>query len=71
MKHTKQFPDTQSDKKAFLFCNTQGSLRGFLAYVLDFDIVVSEFDLQSRHYVHFQTDTLEKGMNSLKPPPSY
>ena len=32
--------------------------------VLDFDFVVSEFGLQSHYYIHFQTNTLEKGMNS-------
>ena len=33
--------------------------------VLDCGIVVSEFELQSRYYVHFQTNTLGKGMNPL------
>ena len=28
-------------------------------------IVVSEFELQSRYYVHFQTNTIGKGMNPL------
>ena len=27
--------------------------------------VVSEFELQSRYYIHFQTNTLGKGMNPL------
>ena len=31
------------------------------------DIVVSNFELQSHYYVHFQTDTLEKNMT----PPTY
>ena len=31
--------------------------------VLDCRIVVSEFKLQSRYYVHFWTNTLGKGMN--------
>ena len=31
--------------------------------VLNSTIVVSEFDLQSLYYVHFRTNTLEKGMN--------
>ena len=30
---------------------------------MDSRIEVSEFDLQSRYYVHFQTNTLGKGMN--------
>ena len=29
----------------------------------DSEIVVSKFVLQSRYYVHFQANTLEKGMN--------
>ena len=29
------------------------------------DIVVSEFELQWRYYVHFQTDTLGKGIGLL------
>ena len=32
---------------------------------MDYGIVVNEFVLQSRHYVHFQPNTLGKGMNSL------
>ena len=32
---------------------------------LDCGIVVSEFELQSRYYVHFWINTLEKGMNPL------
>ena len=32
---------------------------------LDSGIVVREFVLQSRYYVHFQANTLGKGMNSL------
>ena len=31
--------------------------------VLDCDIIVSKFELQLCYYVHFQTNTLEKGMN--------
>ena len=36
--------------------------------VMDCGIVVSEFELQSRYYVHFLENALEKGMN---PPLSY
>ena len=31
------------------------------------NIVVSGFEFQSRYYVHFQTNTLGKGMNTLIP----
>ena len=34
------------------------SLRSVVANVLDRDIVISEFKLQSRHDVHFQTDPI-------------
>ena len=30
---------------------------------MDNGIVVNEFELQSRYYVHFRTNTLGKGMN--------
>ena len=36
-----------------------------MAKAMDSGIVVSEFELQSRYYVHFRTNTLEKGMNLL------
>ena len=32
---------------------------------MDCGIVESEFELQSRYYVHFQTNTLGKDMNPL------
>ena len=32
---------------------------------MDCRIVISEFELYSRYYVHFRTNTLEKGMNAL------
>ena len=42
-----------------------------VANVLDFDIVVNEFELQSRYYVHFRTNTLGKDINPLNPAPGY
>ena len=36
--------------------------------MLDSDIVVSEFELQSRYYIHFWTNTPGKDMNSSIPP---
>ena len=36
--------------------------------VLDSDIVVREFELQSRYNVHFRINTLGKGMNLLNLP---
>ena len=40
-----------------------GCHRGVMINVLDYGFVVSEFELQSRYYVHFRTNTLGKGMN--------
>ena len=31
--------------------------------VLDCIIVVNKFELQSRHYIYFQSNILEKGLN--------
>ena len=42
-----------------------GSPCGIMANMLNSDIIVCEFKLQSHNYVHFQTDNLEKGMNLL------
>ena len=41
-----------------------------LVKAMDYEIVVREFELQSRYYVHFRANTLRKG---TKPPypPSY
>ena len=35
--------------------------------VLHCDIIVSEFELQSRSYVHFRSNALGKGMYSVSP----
>ena len=35
---------------------------------MDCGIVVNEFELQSRYYVHFRTNTLGKGMNPFISP---
>ena len=32
---------------------------------MDYGIIVSEFVFQSRYYVHFRANTLEKGMKTL------
>ena len=36
-----------------------------LTTVLDNDIAENDFNLQSQHYVHFQTNTLENDINTL------
>ena len=38
---------------------------GVMVKAMDCGIVVSEFVLQSRYYVHFRANTLRKGMNPL------
>ena len=42
-----------------------GCPRDVMVKALDYRIVVSEFELQLCYYVHFRTNTLGKGMNSL------
>ena len=44
---------------------TEGCPRGVMVKALDCGIVVREFILQSRYYVHFRANTLGKGMNPL------
>ena len=39
--------------------------RGVMVKAVDCEIIVSEFELQSRYYIHFQANTLGKGMNPL------
>ena len=39
--------------------------RGVMVKAVDWGIVVREFALQSRYYVHFRANTLGKGMNPL------
>ena len=43
----------------------RGCPRGVMVKAMDCGIVVREFVLQSRYYVHFLANTLGKGMNPL------
>ena len=45
--------------------NSAGCPRDVMVKVMDCGIVVREFVLQSRYYVHFRANTLGKGMNPL------
>ena len=45
--------------------NNRRCTRGVMVKVMDCKIVVSEFVLQSRYYVHFRTNTIGKAMNPL------
>ena len=42
-----------------------GGPRGVMVKAMDCGIKLSEFVLQSHYYVHFQANTLGKGMNPL------
>ena len=42
--------------------------RGVMVKAMDCEIVISEFELQSRYYLHFRTNTFGKGMNPLNLP---
>ena len=44
--------------------NVRGSSHDVVAKVLDCDIIVYEFELQWRYYVHLRTNNLEKDMIS-------
>ena len=45
-----------------------GVAHGVMFKALDCRILVCEFVLQSRYYIHFQANTLGKGMNPPYPP---
>ena len=49
----------------YLLEGLKGCHRGVMVKAMDCGIVVCEFVLQSRYYVHFRANTLEKGMNPL------
>ena len=46
----------------------RGNLRGVMAKVLNYGLEVSRFELLSRYYVHFRTNTREKGLEPSHPP---
>ena len=47
-----------------------GCPRGVMVKAMNCGIIVREFVLQSRYYVHFRAKTLGKGMNPLILPPA-
>ena len=58
------------DRLLVLYRNTwnqtvRGCPRGLMVKAMDCGLVVREFVVQSRYYVHFRTNTLGKGMNLL------
>ena len=60
------------EKKIFPFFKKSSSFteltHGIVVNVLDYNIIVSEFKLQSYYYVLHWTNTLEKSMNFLISP---
>ena len=52
-------------KFSLFFFFVGGCPHGVMVKAMDCRIVVSEFVLQSHYYVHFQANTLGKGMNPL------
>ena len=48
-----------------LLISVDGCPRGVMVKAMDCEIVVSEYELQSRYYFHFRTNTFRKGMNPL------
>ena len=44
-----------------------GTLRGVVVNVLNCNIVVSKFKLQSRYYIHFRSNIIGIGINSINP----
>ena len=57
----KSFPMNVSSKTL----NYGGCPRGVMVKAMDCGIVVREFVLQSRYYVHFRANTIGKGKNPL------
>ena len=49
----------------FFSLNKRGCPRGVMVKAMDSGIVVREFVLPSRYYIHFQANTIGKGMNPL------
>ena len=54
----------------YLWGKYGGCPRGVMVKAMNCGIVVREFVLQLRYYVHFRANTLGKGMNPLILPPA-
>ena len=63
-------PDTYSDLDIEVSTSFQRCPRGVMVKAMNCGIVVREFVLRSRYYVHFRANTLGKGMNPLILPPA-
>ena len=63
--HKGMKPSVLSDWKTSNLFDARESTSDIGAYMLDCNIVVSEFKLQLYHYVHFRTNTLEKAVSKV------
>ena len=63
-------PYTENDINTRKSMITTNRTRGVMVKAMNCGIVVREFVLQSRYYVHFRANTLGKGMNPLILPPA-
>ena len=61
---------THVDPSSATYSAIEGCPRGVMVKAMHCGIVVREFVLQSRYYVHFRANTLGKGMNPLILPPA-
>ena len=66
---THKAPNIRSPTSHHSWCLV-GYPRGVMVKAMNCGIVVREFVLQSRYYVHFRANTLGKGMNPLILPPA-
>ena len=56
------------NKETNLSLKVGRNLRGLVANMLNCDLMVNEFELWSRYYVHFWINPFGNAMNSLYPP---
>ena len=57
------FPTDPNEKKKVE--KVGGGACGVMVKAMDFGIEVCEFEIQSRYYVHFRTNSFGKSMNPL------
>ena len=67
---TKRYRRGRHSSSITLLYSYQGCPRGVMVKAMHCGIVVREFVLQSRYYVHFRANTPGKGMNPLILPPA-
>ena len=65
-----QLPQLQANRKAIWYIIRESSW-GSVSNLLDCDILVKQFELQSSYYVHFRTNTCRKRKDSFDLLPSF